>query len=71
VRCFGGEASKYTPQGQLSRHVTTFPKPLPTIIKDALEEPFSLSISELENIIQIFLINLVSDDEARKKTKSI
>ena len=41
----------YTPRGQLSGHITAFPKPLPTTIKDALEEHFPLSISQLENII--------------------
>jgi len=34
---------KYTPQGRLSGHITTFPKPLPATIKDALEKHFSLS----------------------------
>ena len=28
---------KYTPQEHLSGHITTFPKPLPTTIKDVLE----------------------------------
>ena len=41
----------YTPQGQLSGHITPFPKPLPTTIKDTLEEHFPLTISQLENII--------------------
>ncbi len=36
----------YTPQGQLSGHITAFPKPLPATIKDALEEHFPLSISQ-------------------------
>mgnify|MGYP006207227381 FL=1 len=31
---------KYTPQGQLSGHITAFPKPLPGTIKEALEEHF-------------------------------
>ena len=39
---------KYTSQGQLSRHITTYPMPLPSAIKDALEEPFPLTISQLE-----------------------
>ncbi len=62
---------KYTPQGQLSRHITTFPKPLPGTIKEALEEHFPLSISQLESIIQKILITAASDDEAREKAKSI
>ncbi len=36
---------KYTPQGQLSEHITAFPKPLPSTIKEALEEHFPLSMS--------------------------
>ena len=35
---------KYTPQGKLSGHITTFPKPLPCTNKEALEEHFRLSI---------------------------
>ena len=35
----------YTPQEKLSRHITSFPKPLPSTIKEALEEHFPLSIS--------------------------
>jgi hypothetical protein len=42
---------KYTPQGQLLGHITNFPKPLFATIKDALEEHFPLSISQLEFII--------------------
>jgi hypothetical protein len=37
---------KYTPQGQLSGHIIAFPT-----IKDALEEHFPVSISQLESII--------------------
>ncbi len=44
---------KYTPQGQLSRHIKAFPKSLPGTNKEALEEHFPLSISQLESIIQI------------------
>jgi hypothetical protein len=62
---------KYTPQRQLSRHITAFPKPLPCTIKEALEEHFSLSISQIESIIQMVLITAVSDDEAREKAKNI
>ena len=62
---------KYTQQGQLSGHITAFPKPLPGTIKEALEEHFPLSISQLESIIQIVLITAASDDEAREKAKSI
>ncbi len=62
---------KYIPQGQLFGHITTFPKPLHGTIKEALEEHFPLSISQLEIIIQIVLIIAASDDEAREKTKSI
>jgi hypothetical protein len=62
---------KYTPQGRLSGHITTFPKPLLGTIKEVLEEHFPLSISQLENIIRIVLINAASDDEAREKAKSI
>ena len=36
---------KYTPQGQLSSHITAFSKPLPGTIKEALEEIFPMSIS--------------------------
>ncbi len=61
---------KYTPQGQLSRQITVFPRPLPRTIKEALEEHFPLSISQFENIIQIVLITATSDDEAREKAKS-
>ena len=45
---FNGE--KYTPQGQFSRHIIAFPKPLLATTKYALEEPFPLSISKLENL---------------------
>jgi hypothetical protein len=38
---------KYTPEGQLSGYITAFPKPLPTTIKEALEEHFPLSIPQL------------------------
>jgi hypothetical protein len=62
---------KYTPEGQLSGHITAFPKPLPATIKEALEEHFPLSISQLESIIQIVLITATSDEEAREKAKSI
>jgi hypothetical protein len=62
---------KYTPQGQLSRHITTFTKPLHGTIKEVLEEHFPLSISQLASIIQIVLIIGASDDEAREKAKSI
>ena len=58
---------KYTPQGQYSGHIITFPKPLPTTIKDAFEEHSPLSILQLEIIIQIVLIIAASDDEAREK----
>ena len=40
-------------------------------LKEALEEHFPLSISQLESIIQIVLITATSDDEAREKAKSI
>jgi hypothetical protein len=65
--------AKYTtPQGHLSRYITAFPKPLQATIKDAFEERFPLLISQHENIlIQIALITATSDDEARKKAKSI
>ena len=62
---------KYIPQGQLSRHLIAFPKPLPATIKYALEEHFHLSISRLENIIQLVSITRAIDDEARGKAKSI
>ena len=62
---------KYTPQVQLSWHITAFPKPLPSTIKEALEEHFPFSISQLESIIQIVLITAASEDEAREKAKSI
>jgi hypothetical protein len=58
---------KYTPEGQLSGHITAFPKPLPTTIKEALEDHFPLSISQLDSIFQIVLIITTSDDEAREK----
>ena len=61
----------YTPQGQLSGHITAFPKPLPDIVKEAIEEHFPLSISQLESKIQIALITTTSDDEAREKANSI
>jgi len=35
---------KYIPEDQLSGHITTFPRPLPSTIKDTLEEHFPLSI---------------------------
>ncbi len=62
---------KYTPEGQLSGHITAFPNPLPATIKVALEEHFPLSISQLESRIQIVLIIATSDNEAREKAKSI
>ena len=47
---------KYTPQGQLTNHITTFPRPLLGTIKNALEKHlFSLSISQLESIIGLSL----------------
>ncbi len=61
----------YTPEGQLSGHITTFPKPLPATIKEALEEHFPLSISQLESITQIVIITATSEDEAIEKAKSI
>ena len=37
---------KYTPEGQLPGHITSFPKPLPAgTIKEKLKENFPLSIS--------------------------
>ena len=42
---YHASGEKYTPQGQLSGHITAFPKPLPTIIKEALGEHCPLSIS--------------------------
>ena len=68
---YHGSGENYTPQGQLSGQITLFPKPLPTTIKDALEEHFPLSISQLESIIEIVLITATSDDEAREKARSI
>jgi hypothetical protein len=65
------ERENYTPQGHLSEHITTFPKPLLGTIKEALEEHFTLSVSELESIIRMVLIIVASDDEAREKAKSI
>jgi hypothetical protein len=62
---------KYAPQGPLSGHITAFHKPLPGTIKEALEEHFPLSISQLESIIQIVLITATSDVEARETAKSI
>ena len=56
-------------KGKLSRTITAFPKPLPTTIKDALEEHVPLSISQLENIIQLVLMNATSGDENIKKLK--
>ncbi len=45
---------KYTPQGQRFGHIIVFPKSLvPATIKDALEEHFPSSISQLESIIHI------------------
>ncbi len=44
---------------------------MPATIKEAFEEHFLLSISKLESIIQIVLINAASDDENREKAKSI
>ena len=48
-------------------HITAFPRLLPYTKKEALEEHFALSISQLESIIQIVLITAASDDEAREK----
>jgi len=62
---------KYTPEGQLSGRITAFSKPLPSTIKDTLEEHFPLSILQLESIIHIVLITATSDGEAREKAKSI
>jgi hypothetical protein len=62
---------KYSPQGQLSGHITAFPKPLPSTIKEALEEHFPLSIAQLEDTIQIVLVTAESDEEAREKAKSM
>ena len=62
---------KFTPHGQIFGHIAAFPKPLPATIKEALEEHFPLSISQLESIIQIVLITATSDDEAREKAKII
>jgi len=62
---------KYTSIGQLSGHITAFPKPLPATIKDTLESHFPLSISRLESIILIVLIVAAIDDEGREKAKSI
>jgi len=45
--------------------------PLLGTIKDALEEHFPVSTSQLISIIQIILITAASDDEAREKAKSI
>ena len=56
---------KHTLQGQLFGHITTFPKPLLGTIKDALEEHFPLSISQLESTIQKVLNTKASDDETR------
>jgi hypothetical protein len=53
---------KYTPQCQLSGHITAFPNPLPGTIKEALEEHIPLSISQLESIIQRVIITETSDD---------
>ena len=60
----------YTPEGHLSGNITAFPKPLPATIKDALEEHFLLSISQIASIIQIVLITATSDDESREKAKN-
>ncbi len=38
---------KHAPQGQLSVHITTFPKPLLGTSKEAIEEHFPFSISQL------------------------
>ena len=38
---------------KLSEHITTISKPLPSTIKEALEETFPLSISQLERVIEI------------------
>ena len=62
---------KYAPQGQLSGHITTCAKPLPATKKNAFEEHFPLSKSQLHNIIQICLITAASDDEARENAKRI
>ncbi len=40
-------------------------------MKEALEENFPLSISQLESTIKIVLITEASDDEAREKAKII
>ncbi len=50
---------------------SAFSKPLLATIKEALEEHFPLSISQLKSIIQIVLITVASDDEAKEKAKSI
>jgi hypothetical protein len=67
---YHASGEKYAPWGHLSGHITTFPKPLPATKKNALEDHFPLSISQLENIIQIVVISPASDDEAREKAKS-
>jgi len=61
----------YTPQDNFFGHITAFLKPSPTTIKDALKKHSPLSISQLENIIQLGLFNATNDDEAREKAKSI
>ena len=61
----------YTPDGQFSVHITAFPKPLPTTIKDTLIQYVPLSISQPESIIQIDLIASPSDYEARETDESI
>ena len=50
-----------------SGYIAAFPKPLPSTIKEALDEHFPLSISQLESILQIVLILAASDDEDREK----
>jgi len=62
---------KYTHEGQLSGRITAFPKPLPSTIKDVLEEHFQFSISQHDNIIQKVWIIAASDNEAREKATSI
>ncbi len=58
---------KYTPQRQLSGHIIASPEALPATIKDALEEHFSLPVSQPEIIIHIVFFTATSDDEARER----
>jgi hypothetical protein len=44
---------------------------LPTTNKDALEEHFSLSNSQLENIVRVVSITAPHEGENREKAKSI